>query len=66
MFIGVKRRFYMPEMPKWLIVLIIVVAGWWVITQTIEFVGKVGTTVDKANSSMTNSQNNLKSIGKYD
>lgn len=56
----------MPEMPKWLIVLIIVVAGWWVITQTIEFVGKVGTTVDKANSSMTNSQNNLKSIGKYD
>lgn len=56
----------MPEMPKWLLILIAIVACWWVITQSTEFIGKVNTTVNKANSSMNQSQSDLQSIGKYD
>lgn len=56
----------MPDMPKWLIVLIAVVVGWWVITQTADFIGKVNTTVTKANSSMNQTQQSVQSVGKYD
>ena len=43
----------MPEMPKWLIVLIVIVVGWWVFTQVSDFVGKVNTTISKANGNVT-------------
>ena len=66
MVIGVKRRFYMPEMPKWLIVLVAVVACWWIFSQVTSFVGKVGTTVDKANSSMSQSHKNIQAVGQYE
>lgn len=56
----------MPEMPKWLIVLVAVVACWWIFSQVTSFVGKVGTTVDKANSSMSQSHKNIQSVGKYE
>lgn len=56
----------MPEIPKWLIVLIAIVVGWWVIAQTAEFVRKVNTTVNKANSSMNQTQQSVSSIGKYE
>ena len=56
----------MPEMPKWLIILVAVVACWWIFFQVTSFVGKVGTTVDKANSSMSQSHKNIQSVGKYE
>lgn len=56
----------MPEMPKWLIALIVVVVGGWIISQTADFVGKVNTTVNKANSSMNQTQQSVSSIGKYE
>lgn len=56
----------MPDIPKWLIVLIAIIVGWWVIAQTVDFVGKVNTTVNKANSSMNQTQQSVSSIGKYE
>ena len=42
----------MPEIPKWLIALIVVLVGWWVFVQVSDFVGKVNATIGKANSSI--------------
>lgn len=52
----------MPEMPKWLIVLIVVCAGWWIFVQVADFVGKVNTTIGKANSSMNASEAQYKRV----
>ncbi len=53
----------MPEIPKWVIVLIVVIAGCWFINQATSFVSKVNTTVGKANSSMEREQNTLQHMG---
>lgn len=52
----------MPEIPKWVIALVAAIACWWILTQVTSFVGKVNTTVDKANSSMSREQTNLNQI----
>ncbi|MGN1125408.1 MAG: hypothetical protein ACI4SM_04400 [Candidatus Gastranaerophilaceae bacterium] len=46
----------MPEIPRWLIVSVAVVVVGWIITQTAGFVGKVSTTVGKANQSIETQQ----------
>lgn len=55
----------MPEMPKWLIVLVAVIAFTWILMQVTSFVGKVGTTVDKANTSINNSQTTVNTVENY-
>ena len=52
----------MPEMPKWVIVLVLAIAGWWLFNQVTSFVGKVNTTVGKANSSMEREQSSLQQV----
>ncbi len=52
----------MPEIPKWAIALVAIVACWWVINQVTSFVGKVNTTVDKANTSITREQGSLNKV----
>ncbi len=55
----------MPEIPKWVIVLFLVIACWWLFNQITSFVGKVNITVDKANNSMSRDQGSLKEIPNY-
>ncbi|MBR1942340.1 hypothetical protein IJ843_01235 [bacterium] len=55
----------MPEIPKWLIAVIAVIACCWVFNQVTSFVGKVNTTVDKANSGMSREQTNLNQAENY-
>lgn len=52
----------MPEIPRWAIVAIVVVAGCWVISQAVDFFGKVNTTVNKANQSIERDASSLRQI----
>ncbi len=52
----------MPEIPKWLIALIVIIAGYWVLTQAIDFFGKVNTTVNKANQSIERDATSLQKL----
>ncbi len=52
----------MPEIPKWLIALIVIIAGCWVISQAVDFFGKVNTTVNKANQSIERDATSLQNL----
>ena len=56
---------FMPEIPRWVIILVAVIACWWIFNQVTSFVGKVNTTVDKANNSMSRDQGNLNQVPNY-
>ena len=55
----------MPEIPRWVIILVAIIACWWIFNQVTSFVGKVNTTVDKANNSMSRDQGNLNQVPNY-
>lgn len=52
----------MPEMPRWVIILVMVLFGWFILNQVTSFVSKVGTTVNKANTSMERDNGELSKI----
>lgn len=52
----------MPEIPRWVIVVAIVAAIFWVFNQVSTFVSKVNTTVDKANTSISRDKGNLQQV----
>jgi len=55
----------MPEIPKWVIAVIAIIACWWIFNQVTSFAGKVNTTIDKANSSMSREQTNINQVNSY-
>lgn len=52
-------------MQKWAIIILIALGCWFVFDQVTSFVGKVNTTVGKANSSMQREQGSLNQVNDY-
>lgn len=52
----------MPEIPRWVIIVAIVVAVIWIFSQVSNFVSKVNTTVDKANTSISRDKGDLQQV----
>lgn len=52
----------MSEIPRWVIIAAIVVAVIWIFSQFSNFVSKVNTTVDKANTSISRNKDNLQQV----